>query len=308
MPLRAWTEVLGYMKNVVRALILLALLAALMFAVPSGALMDGALAEGAYPALSLEAEKGGLPLESGYDGLSYRDDTITVTVEETRAYDTTILIARVIISDPSQIRTAMAGRYGSDTQTPGARLAKRVQAVFAINGDYFNFTSNGYVVRQGTLYRDNPAAGSDILLIDDQGDFHIVQDATSEKLAAFDGTVINSFSFGPALVADGEVVEGGFLDDVAYDKPAQRMVVAQAGPLSYVCVATEGPENPGSVGLTIPQMAEFMGTLGVQNAYNLDGGSSSTMVLNNEKINALSTHKVRSICDILYFATLVNQE
>lgn len=72
--------------------------------------------------------------------------------------------------------------------------------------------------------------------------------------------------------------------------------------------ATEGPENPGSVGLTIPQMAEFMGTLDVQNAYNLDGGSSSTMVLNNEKINALSTHKVRSICDILYFATLVNQE
>ena len=47
----------------------------------------------------------------------------------------------------------MAGRYGSDTQAPGARLAKRVQAVFAINGDYFNFTSNGYVVRQGTLYR-----------------------------------------------------------------------------------------------------------------------------------------------------------
>ena len=164
------------------------------------------------------------------------------------------------------------------------------------------------MVRQGTLYRDNPAPGSDILLIDDQGDFHIVEDATSEKLAAFEGTVINSFSFGPALVVDGEVVEGGFLDDVAYDKPAQRMVVAQAGPLSYVCVATEGPENPGSVGLTIPQMAEFMETLDVQNAYNLDGGSSSTMVLNNEKINALSTHKVRSICDILYFATLVNQE
>ena len=120
--------------------------------------------------------------------------------------------------------------------------------------------------------------------------------------------MINSFSFGPALVVDGKVVEGGFLDDVAYDKPAQRMVVAQSGPLSYVCVATEGPENPGSVGLTIPQMAEFMGTLDVQSAYNLDGGSSSTMVLNNEKINALSTHKVRSICDILYFATLVNQE
>ena len=74
------------MKNVVRALILLALLAALMFAVPSGALVDGALAEDTYPALSLEAEMGGLPLENGYDGLSYRDDTITVTVEDCLLY------------------------------------------------------------------------------------------------------------------------------------------------------------------------------------------------------------------------------
>ena len=198
----------------------------------------------------------------------------------------------------------MAGRYGSDTQTPGARLAKRVQAVFAVNGDYFNFSSNGYVVRQGTLYRDNPAPGSDILLIDDQGDFHIVEDATSEKLAAFEGTVINSFSFGPALVVEGEVVEGGFLDDVAYDKPAQRMVVAQTGPLSYVCVATEGPENPGSVGLTIPQMAEFMGTLDVQSAYNLDGGGSSTMYFNGEVVNNPTTNgrsiKERSVSDIVY--------
>ena len=212
------------------------------------------------------------------------------------------------ISDPSQIRTSMAGRYGSDAQTPGARLARRVQAVFAVNGDYFNFSNAGYIVRQGTLYRDNPAPGGDVLLIDDQGDFHIVRDATSEKLAAFEGTIVNSFSFGPALVDGGEVVTDSFTSNVAYDEPAQRMVVAQAGSLSYICVATEGPENPGSVGLTIPQTAEFMGTLGVQTAYNLDGGSSSTMVLNNEKINALSTHKVRSICDILYFATLVGQE
>lgn len=182
-----------------------------------------------------------------------------------------------------------------------------MQAVFAVNGDYFNFSSNGYVVRQGTLYRDNPAPGSDILLIDDQGDFHIVEDANSEKLAAFEGTVINSFSFGPALVVDGEVVEGGFLDRCGLRQARPAHGCGPDGALSYVCVATEGPENPGSVGLTIPQMAEFMGTLDVQTA-TTDGGSSSTMVLNNEKINALSTHKVRSICDILYFATLVNQE
>lgn len=40
------------------------------------------------------------------------------------------------------------------------------------------------------------------------------------------------------------------------------------------------------------------------NAYNLDGGSSSTIVLNNKKINALSSGKTRSVSDIIYFGTL----
>lgn len=52
------------MKNVVRALLLLALLTALMFAVPSARMWMVRWLRAAYPALSLEAEKGGAPLES----------------------------------------------------------------------------------------------------------------------------------------------------------------------------------------------------------------------------------------------------
>jgi len=121
-------------------------------------------------------------------------------------------------------------------------------------------------------------------------------------------TVVNSFSFGPALIVDGQPMDVVENKQVASGKPTQRMVIAQTGPLAYLCVATEGPENANSVGLTLEETVELMAGLGCQNAYNLDGGSSSTMVLNGKKINALSTHKVRSIWDILYFATLVEAE
>ena len=90
-------------------------------------------------------------------------------------------------------------------------------------------------------------------------------------------------------------------------KPTQRMGIAQLGPLSYLCIATEGPENKGSVGLTIAQFAQLMKDRGAIMAYNLDGGSSSAMMFNDQKINALSTNKTRPICDILYFATLVGE-
>ena len=120
--------------------------------------------------------------------------------------------------------------------------------------------------------------------------------------------MINTFNFGPALIIDGEKVLPVKRMEAGVTNQTQRMAIAQAGPLEYVCVATEGPENEGSVGLTIEELIDFMYGLGVKQAYNLDGGSSSAMILNNEKINALSSRKNRPICDMIYFATLIPGE
>ena len=51
-----------------------------------------------------------------------------------------------------------------------------------------------------------------------------------------------------------------------------------------------------------------MQSLGAQIAYNLDGGSSCTVVLNNEKINSPSNPKRREVGDCIYFATLIPNE
>ena len=115
-------------------------------------------------------------------------------------------------------------------------------------------------------------------------------------------------AFSPSLIIDGEKVLPVKRMEAGVTNKTQRMAVAQMGPLEYVCVATEGPENEGSVGLTIEELIEFMAELGVKQAYNLDGGSSSAMILNNEKINALSSRKNRPICDMIYFATLIPGE
>lgn len=235
----------------------------------------------------------------------YQDESLSVSIETTRAYDTTITVARVKIAHPSQMRTAMADKYGSTRSALPRIITKRTNSVFAVNGDFFNFHTKGYLVRQGKLYRDNPKPEMDMLVVDDKGDFHVIIDPTAEKIAAFEGTMVNTFTFGPALLADGQPVEDNYQDDIGYDKKTQRMVMAQDGPLSYVFVATEGPENKGSVGLTIPELMEFVSGLNLVTAYNLDGGSSSAMLLGNDKINSLSSGKVRPLCDILYFATLV---
>ncbi|MBQ7886194.1 MAG: phosphodiester glycosidase family protein [Clostridia bacterium] len=289
---------MNFLKNKTIAAVMTAVLLVIAFA--------ASMAEAAFTPLAIDAQAGGKPLEESYlpDMGGYEDSSLRVTIETMRQHETNILVARVKIADPSQIRTTMAARYGSTGTVLPDRLAKRVNAVLAINGDFFNFNSTGYLVRQGKLYRDKTHTPSDILIIDDKGDFTIIVDPTEEVVKGFEGTIINSFNFGPALVVDGEIIHTTKDLNVGLDKETQRMGIAQVGPLEYICVATEGPENEGSDGLTIPEFAQLMKDLGAVQAYNLDGGSSSAMMLGGEKINALSSKKMRPICDLLYFATL----
>lgn len=283
------------------------ILAALLLAL---ALPAGAAAAQGYAPLPIDDTPGLVADAANYlpDNAGYRDETLSVRIETMRAYDTEIMLAYVDIVDPSQIRTAMTGRYGSkDTALPRV-MASRSNAVFAVNGDYFNYRREGYLVRQGKLYRERPDELYDMLIIDDKGDFTIIRDPNMEKVQAFEGTMVNTFNFGPALVVDGEQAEMTKRPNMGINKKTQRMAACQIAPLSYPLVATEGPENEGSAGLTMPELAELTHSLGAQQAYNLDGGSSSAMVLGGEKINALSARKVRPICDILYFSTLVPEE
>lgn len=281
-------------------------LAAVMLALMLVIACAVSVAEAAFTPLAMDAQAGNEPGEQNYlpDMGGYEDPSLKVTIETMREHDTNILVARVKIADPSQIRTTMAARYGSTGTVLPDRLAKRVNAVLAVNGDFFNFNSTGYLVRQGKRYRDKTHSDFDILIIDEKGDFHIIVDPTEEKVKSFPGTIVNSFNFGPALVVDGEIIHTTKDLNVGLDKETQRMGVGQMGPLEYICVATEGPENEGSAGLTIPEFAQLMKDLGAVQAYNLDGGSSSAMMLGGEKINALSSKKMRPICDLLYFATL----
>ena len=52
-----------------------------------------------------------------------------------------------------------------------------------------------------------------------------------------------------------------------------------------------------------PEFTELLSTLNVKHAYNMDGGHSSTIYFNGQRINSPET-KNRKVSDIIYFATL----
>lgn len=262
--------------------------------------------EGRAQPVPQEAKDNYTPSESAYgaDNLSYHDDSLDVQIHNIRVYDTPVVVAFVQIASPDQLKTELAKRYPSKTTMRAVVIAKRVKAVLAVNGDWFTYHNAGIIYRNGELLRNRPDEEYDGLAIDVNGDFHIVRPMTEEGYAQLDTPIAHSFAFGPALVIDGEVQEI-VNRKVTYK---QRMAIGQIAPLSYVLVATDGPDQKDSVGLSVPQLAELMHGLGAHTAYNLDGGQSTSLLMNQTKLNGQAPKTMRAIGDIIYFTTAIPNE
>ncbi|MGN0778514.1 MAG: phosphodiester glycosidase family protein [Aristaeellaceae bacterium] len=261
-----------------------------------------------YPALPLTGPAPYAPHPEAYlpQQAGYHDESLDVRVETFQRHDTNVMAVYVRLSDPSQLRTALAARPPSQKTMVVSTMAKKNNAVLAINGDYFSYHQKGVVVRGGKTWRIRPDGRRDILIVDENGMFTILPRCTREDYDRYTGTVMHAFCFGPGLVVDGQALTS--LEQVKMDigpaKPTQRIAIGQLAPLSYLILATEGPENKAR-GFTILEMAELCQELGCINAYNLDGGSSTTVVLDGRKINGQSGGKIRPVGDCIYFATLI---
>lgn len=238
------------------------------------------------------------------DSWSYSDPSITVNITAGRTNNCDWWKADIYIADASQLRSVSAGGFDTSVVVKGTVLAKRVRAVLAIDGDYYWQQKNPLVLRQGTLYMNNLDGRRDALVIDEDGDFHILRKAKKTDISeTINGKrIINGWCFGPVLVENGERLKVEGTNDMVPNERRQRMAICQAGPLHYVAICC-GPPARGSSGMTLQEFADLVYAQGVETAYNLDGGDSTMMIFNGEKINDVRSMSTREVSDILYFAS-----
>jgi exopolysaccharide biosynthesis protein len=117
---------------------------------------------------------------------------------------------------------------------------------------------------------------------------------------------VQTLSFGPALIENGSVAVDSD-DEVGRAMASNpRTAIGIKSDGTYVFVVSDGRTDE-SEGLSLLQLAEFMKTLGVRTAYNLDGGGSSTMVFNGSVVNTPTGGGIgngsgseRKVSDIVY--------
>lgn len=247
------------------------------------------------------------PAEPVITPTSYVSDELTVELTTVRWNDTDVHVADVTFTDPAALQTAFArGSYGRNVTAATSETAQDVDAVLAVNGDNYGARQTGYVIRGGVLYRDTAAKNQEDLVIWADGSATIIResDVTAAELLSRGAQEV--FSFGPGLVSDGEITVSEE-DEVGRAKASNpRTAIGWLDTGHVVLVVSDGRTGDNE-GLSLYELAAFMHSLGVETAYNLDGGGSSTMVFNGEVINTPTGGRgghgsgERAVTDILYF-------
>lgn len=95
----------------------------------------------------------------------------------------------------------------------------------------------------------------------------------------------------PLLIKDGAIIETlAERTSPFYTKPHARTAIGVLSDGTWIFLVVEGRQRAGT-GFTIMELAEYMQQLGCVQALNLDGGGSSSMVINGAMVNAPAGHE-----------------
>lgn len=232
----------------------------------------------------------------------YSDPNVYVDISTGRFEDYTDYYAADI-----RIRSLSYLKAGLAYDTPGENynektsdICNRHKGIIAINGDTYGSQRNGYVIRNGQIIRNSKnltRKKAEDLAIYANGTFEIFNenDYSLEEIAAKGAWQV--FSFGPGLISEGKkiVQKGEEVGTAAQQNMNQRCAIGMISPLHYVFMVSDGRIRQ-SPGLSLYQVGKVMESLHCYCAYNLDGGGSATMYLDDGSGNANGLGAIVNYC------------
>lgn len=193
----------------------------------------------------------------------------------------------VAIYDPTRIKVATSSKLNEDGELL-SDISSTTNALVAINGTGFkdiNWNSNGAiplgaVIQNGTLTYDGGSTCIDggIFGFTEEGKLILGKMDYSKALSI---GIKEGLEYGPFLIMDGKksVTKGNGGSGIS---PRTAIGQRQDGIVLFLVI--DG-RQVSSFGASINDLIEIMGKYKAFNAVNLDGGSSSTLIINNKLIN-----------------------
>ena len=191
----------------------------------------------------------------------------------------------VVIYDAAKVKLISSRWFnrGNTGQQTVIDICKRYNGKVCINGGGFQDYGTGsdipigYVIEDGKIIWDSK--GSSNLVGFDYDNKLVLMEGTGKE--ALERGVRDALEFGPFLIVDGEIAIPSKESAGGYEGAA-RVAIAQRRDGIVLFLVTEGVHGRGP---TIYEVAEMLKKYGAYNAGNLDGGASSSLVIDNKMIN-----------------------
>lgn len=212
-------------------------------------------------------------------------------------------VTDIYVNSIDNLRAGLAkDKFGQGLRESVQSMSQRLNAIVAINGDYYGNRTVGPVVRNGILYRESPFEDACVLYSDGVMETYAAEELDME--AAKRRGAYQIWSFGPRLL-DGNGKAFASNDDfVSTVKGANpRSAIGYYEPGHYCTVLVEGRQAGYSKGMSMVQLSRLFESLGCKAAYNFDGGQSSVMAFMGEVYNQPAGGG-RSNSDMFYVAEL----
>lgn len=213
---------------------------------------------------------------------SYQSQDIHIRITRLRDEESRsdVTIADVWVSSLAYLRRAYALNRFDGEMGSMKTLATENRAILAMTGDYANLLNAGLSVGNGQVHRKSENSLRDNGLLLKDGRMLTFQRRQMDVPGMLALGVWQAFLFGPALLVEGQAIERF---DSTIRRANPRSAIGYYEPGHYAFVVVDG-RSSASRGMTLEQLSAFMQGLGMQAAYNLDGGQSAMLWFNGEVI------------------------
>ena len=194
----------------------------------------------------------------------------------------------LIINDPSRVKLVSSPRLGTSGATTSQIVAEN-DAVAGMNAGGFQDDAlgtggkpAGLVIEDGQLRTTNTGASYSLVGMDKDNKMVVSNSMTYSKCQQLN--LRCAVSFGPVIIINGNATiksgTGGW-------GMQPRTAIAQRKDGAILMLVIDGRQK-GSLGATLRQVQDILLDNGAYNAFNLDGGASTTMVYNGNVVNSPS--------------------
>lgn len=194
----------------------------------------------------------------------------------------------LIINDPSRVKLVSSPRLGTSGATTSQIVAEN-DAVAGINAGGFQDDAlgtggkpAGLVIEDGQLRTTNTGTSYSLVGMDKDNKMVVSNSMTYSKCQQLN--LRCAVSFGPVIIINGNATiksgTGGW-------GMQPRTAIAQRKDGAILMLVIDGRQK-GSLGATLRQVQDILLDNGAYNAFNLDGGASTTMVYNGNVVNSPS--------------------